>query len=256
MKTKHVALLALAIFAIGGLVTAGTTNYDDLALSGWLTAATSVTAPDLAATDDITVGDDLAVTGLATVGETLGVTGNTTVTGDINANGGLDIPVSIVNYIADYQLKADNTTGLLMMTAPAASSGFNIVTGNMKVGNGTPGTTLDGEDAYVEGALEVDGTTRIDGLFDANARATITGPDASGQPVAILEQLDADKPFVSFTGTSGANQTASISSIQGDGSVIGPKDSSSAAGWNFYKMMQVQVNQSGYWLPVYTTDAP
>jgi hypothetical protein len=37
----------------------------------------------------------------------------------------------------------------------AATDIFNITTGNLKVGNGTPAHTLDGEDAYVEGNVEI-----------------------------------------------------------------------------------------------------
>lgn len=40
---------------------------------------------------------------------------------------------------------------------------------DLKVGNGTPGLTLNGEDAYVEGTFEVDGSAQFDGSFDVAA---------------------------------------------------------------------------------------
>ncbi|MEK7425237.1 MAG: hypothetical protein AAB131_15505, partial [Actinomycetota bacterium] len=46
----------------------------------------------------------------------------------------------------------------------AATGSRNGGTGNLRVGTGgTPGLTLDGEDAYVEGTLEVDGAAQFDG---------------------------------------------------------------------------------------------
>lgn len=52
-------------------------------------------------------------------------------------------------------------------------TGLVSLTGNLKVGNGTPGVTLDGEDAYVEGTLEVDGTATFDGATDLNGALTV-----------------------------------------------------------------------------------
>jgi hypothetical protein len=60
--------------------------------------------------------------------------------------------------------KADS--GNLTMTIGTTDS-LQVLTGNLRVGNGTPGVTMDGEDAYVEGTLEVDGLATL-------ASATIT----------------------------------------------------------------------------------
>lgn len=49
------------------------------------------------------------------------------------------------------------------VTIQAADS-LRVATGNLRVGNGTPAQTLNGEDAYIEGVLEVDGTAQFDGL--------------------------------------------------------------------------------------------
>jgi hypothetical protein len=48
------------------------------AIAGALISETSVTAEDLVATDDVTVGDDLVVTDDVSVGDDLSVTGDTT----------------------------------------------------------------------------------------------------------------------------------------------------------------------------------
>lgn len=64
--------------------------------------------------------------------------------------------------------------GYLQCTS-AAGDGFQILTGNLKVGNGTPGQTINGEDAYVEGLLEVDGMIYADGGVTGNVTGTASG---------------------------------------------------------------------------------
>jgi hypothetical protein len=60
--------------------------------------------------------------------------------------------------------KADS--GFLSITTP---DGLSVLTGNLKVGNGVPTQTQDGEDLYVEGMLEVDGAIYADGGIIAAA---------------------------------------------------------------------------------------
>lgn len=45
----------------------------------------------------------------------------------------------------------------------------------LKVGNGTPSTTQDGEDVYIEGGLEVDGAVRHDGAVTNNSTTALVG---------------------------------------------------------------------------------
>ncbi len=49
------------------------------------------------------------------------------------------------------------------VTLGNAANLLQVLTGNLQVGNGTPTVSLDGEDAYIEGTLEVDGAARFDG---------------------------------------------------------------------------------------------
>lgn len=61
------------------------------------------------------------------------------------------------------------------------TAGTDNVTGNLKVGNGTPSTTLNGEDAYVEGTFEVDGALNFDGAADfASTITTAVGQEHVG----------------------------------------------------------------------------
>lgn len=61
---------------------------------------------------------------------------------------------------------------VLTLTTPAGD-GLEIRTGNLFVGNGTPGETINGEDLYVEGLSEFDGTANFDGAVDFDGTITI-----------------------------------------------------------------------------------
>lgn len=70
-------------------------------------------------------------------------------------------------------VKLDN--GDTTITIPADTD-LEIVTGNLAVGNGSPGTAaMDGEDMYVEGAFEVDGVATLDGNVTIGGTLTVTG---------------------------------------------------------------------------------
>jgi len=60
-------------------------------------------------------------------------------------------------------------------TTLAANGLFNIITGNLKVGDGTPGLAMNSEDAYIEGTLEVDGATQLDGATTVAGTLTANG---------------------------------------------------------------------------------
>lgn len=60
------------------------------------------------------------------------------------------------------------TSGDITFTTALGTGLANILTGNLKVGNGTPGVALNGEDAYIEGTLEVDGATTFDSTVAIN----------------------------------------------------------------------------------------
>lgn len=78
--------------------------------------------------------------------------------------------------------------GYLTLTTDA-TDGLNVLVGNLKVGNGTPGLTQGGEDGYVEGTFEVDGATQLDGALAVAGTATLSGDvigDGGDQLVGFL----------------------------------------------------------------------
>jgi len=80
-------------------------------------------------------------------------------------------------------------------------------------------------------------------------------PSTSGaKPVLYLDQADVDEEFIRFDGTSAADQTNSISTVNGDGAVTGPKDFSASAGWAFEGMVRININGTDRWMPYYSAD--
>lgn len=83
-----------------------------------------------------------------------------------------------------------SSTGGIEVTV-GASGLVNILTGNLKVGNGTPDVTLNGEDTYIEGTLEVDGAVRFDGVLTFGGTSYIDVPEiaAPASPAANVGRI-------------------------------------------------------------------
>lgn len=153
---RYLALIALVI-ALASCKTAelGVTNFDSITLS-----------------DDLVVGDDTTITGDLTV--TGAVAG--AITTDLN---GADLIIDAdADTILD-EVSDDN----IRLTSGAATGLWNVLLGNLKVGNGTPGVALDGEDAYVEGTLEVDGAAQFDGAVTFNADPSLGTASVNGTEI-------------------------------------------------------------------------
>jgi len=68
------------------------------------------------------------------------------------------------------------TSGNIVVTTATTSGLLNVTNGNLRVGTGgSPDLALNGEDAYIEGTLEVDGQTRLDGSLTTTGLTTLNG---------------------------------------------------------------------------------
>jgi len=116
-------------------------------------------------------------------------------------------------YASSVTVGGDATVGgTLTVSTWVTESTDLILSGDLAVGDGTPDVTQDGEDAYVEGQLEVDGEAQFDGAIDANSsvtidgsadevQATITGFATQTNYLLLLQQSDgSDKLAVSNEG--------------------------------------------------------
>lgn len=175
LSPRGLVLTALAALALVASVTAcstgtlGVTNFDGLTLSENLKVGNGTPSVTLNG-EDAYVEGTFEVDGAARFDGAVALNGATTLGGAIDLNGADLIVDADADTILD-ETADDN----IRMTSGAATGLWNILTGNLKVGNGTPGNTLDGEDLYVEGGTELDGATRLDGAVDLNG--VVTGAD-------------------------------------------------------------------------------
>lgn len=117
---------------------------------------------------------------------------------------GLDLDGNVVVIGADAGVTLDETSDdVVALTMGAGAGTFSVLTGNLKVGAGSPGTAQDGEDAYVTGGFEVDGTAKLDGAVNV------------GGALAADGGITVDTSNFTVNGTSGAVATASTLSVSG-----------------------------------------
>jgi hypothetical protein len=189
----------------GDLAVTGSFTPTTLYQSAIASAASGNVALTVNASGNGTIGIGLTSTGAITLGRattassTLTVTGATTlngavtlgdaagdditVTGDVVSNIRLDDDTTdspSIQFLDAGEndwiiLKANGATGNLTCTSDAATSDFQIVTGNLKVGGGSESLTLNGEDVYVTGTFEVDGAAQLDGLLTCTGGIASTG---------------------------------------------------------------------------------
>lgn len=119
---------------------------------------------------------NLTTTGTVTSGQQ--VQGDTALSGDVTLDDGSGASPFLkfqdeTNETATFQ-KTD--AGYLGLTT-VAGDGLQLVTGNVKIGDGTPDSTINGEDLYCEGISEFDGTVRIDGTLDVNGAVDVDSSD-------------------------------------------------------------------------------
>jgi hypothetical protein len=101
--------------------------------------------------------------------------------------------------------------GYLGLTTSAADDGFQVITGSVKIGNGTPDNTPDGEDLYVEGDLEVDGSIYIGAVAMSSTAAELD----QAHLTAYLEDISSASSTYVVAPASG-NITAVYSVMFGD----------------------------------------
>ncbi len=102
----------------------------------------------------------------------------------------------------DWQfVKVNGAGGNLTVTSDSATSDFHIKTGNLKVGDGSEGVALNGEDAFITGTLEVNGAVQFDGAYVGNSTTTLNGDVAINDQ--ILVTLDAADEEVIITNSHG-----------------------------------------------------
>lgn len=107
--------------------------------------------------------------------------------GTVTIAGGFDLAGNTLTWDDDGDTTSVASSDDIITTTLGAGTGrLNLLTGNLKVGNGTEDTTLNGEDAYIEGTLEVDGAANFDGAVDIDGALT----SATGS-ITVSDSLNA-----------------------------------------------------------------
>lgn len=90
-------------------------------------------------------------------------------------SGGVDLDGSTLTIDADGDTTlVESSDDVINLTSGAAAGYWNVLTGSVKIGNGTVNAALNGEDLYVEGTLDVDGAAYVQGnVSDADGTFTI-----------------------------------------------------------------------------------
>ena len=91
--------------------------------------------------------------------------------GNVTLDDGVtDSPSLIFKDATDETVTLKKTDAANLDVTTAAAQGIRIMVGNLRVGDGSPGTAaMDGEDFYVNGASEFDGAITLDGALTINA---------------------------------------------------------------------------------------
>lgn len=170
---------------------------------------------DAAGTGTITLGG--TSTGLITTDNAVQLYGNTdignaasdtlTITASIDGNvtlddGVTDSPSLIFKDATDETATLAKVDGDNFKITTTAAEGLEIVTGNLWVGDGSPGTAaMDGEDFYVNGDSEFDGAATFDGAVAFNSTTAFS--ENMVFTVAADEYFQIDANTTANTGTAG-----------------------------------------------------
>lgn len=160
------------VFGVAKGTQASNTALLTLDEDGDIVVAGTATMTDLSATGNVDLGDNVA--------DTVTITGS--IDGDVYLDDGSGSPPQLIFKDGSDETAAFNKTltGALNLTTQS-DDGLTILTGNLRVGNGTPGTApMDGEDAYIEGQIEFD------------AQATFDAVAVHNDWIDLNEELDID----------------------------------------------------------------
>src|SRR3970282_893201 len=153
-------------------------------------------------TTDFDVGADTGTDTTLVAGDLLDIVGGTNGIDTVVSDSGTTTTVTLnfdstevatttwgagtaISWVFDASGGTDVTTvyGDGSITDPLSAAGlFNVLGGNLKVGNAAPTVSLNGEDAYIEGTFEVDGALRFD-------NSSVTLGDSSFTTCTALETV-------------------------------------------------------------------
>jgi hypothetical protein len=108
--------------------------------------------------------------------------------------------------------------------------------------------------------FEVDGVTDRVGIGTGGSVDTklhVQTQSDWAQEAMKIEQLDEDQAFIDYVGTSAANTTKNICTMNGGGALSGPRlNNGTDPGFAYAGMIKIEINGTSYWMPYYSIDNP
>jgi len=139
-------------------------------------------------------------------------------------------------------------SGFLTITTPAAD-GVAILTGNLKVGGGSPGQAQDGQDSYVTGMLEVDGMIYADGGVTGNVTGTASVAATGDSATSFFSSgtIEAARLPFDAPGAIGGTTPAAITGTTITGtSFVTSKTSGEASDLGLYEANSTDTHAAGF----------
>lgn len=128
--------------------------------------------------------------------------------------------LTAITFIGNVSLYAGTTAFATGDRGSGAYEVYIITDEGLKVGNGTPTTTMNGEDAYVEGTFEVDGAVGLDGSVTVGDDLTVTDNINVGTTARVIDAGTYSiriSTHVDVTGNIDVSSTLTVDTIDDSG---------------------------------------
>lgn len=230
---------------------------------------------DASGTNSLAIGNEITVTGTNSIGILGGATENNTVLigqGSQANTGTGSVVVGNSNFSRGNNnvvfgeshslgtgadrgvvLGYDNTIGAVDDTVTIGSNITNSTANRMHLGTSSQHLWLPGDFRGQAGLYALNDVGV--GTSSPSARLHVDTGTTEGHEAIRIQQDDADQAFFDFVGTSSGDGSTSITTANGNGTVVGPKSQSSPAdtyNWSWTGMVQVEINNIDRWIPYYT----
>jgi len=105
--------------------------------------------------------------------------------------------------------------------------------------------------------FNADGELGINTAGTIGAKLHVKTTSTYGKEAVKIEQVDQDQAFIDYEGTSAANTTKNICTMNGGGALSGPRlNNGTDPGFAYAGMIKIEINGTSYWMPYFSIDNP
>lgn len=171
-------------------------------------------------------GSTVTVSGALTVSGATTESGAKTMAGDLTLDDGSGASPSVTfTDGSDETAVFTKAAGANLSITIGTTDSLQVLTGNLRVGNGTPDQTIDGEDQYLEGLLEADGVIYADGGINIGGYVPAMGTHefrdaATTTDTVTVAGTDSDDVVLVTINESGSSTLYVKSAVPGSGNFV------------------------------------